>query len=115
MSSIGWCSMGSRFVLDHAFAADVHSIELSRMASRPWADEDRAFLEMLADRRDWIEVAMDRFTDRSPAAVRCMMQKVRTDLGMTDQRTVDGCWIADAINASGRLLAALQSSELRPT
>jgi hypothetical protein len=107
--------MGSRFVLDHASAADVHSTGLSRMASRPWADEDRAFLETLADRRDWIEVAMDRFTDRSPAAVRCMMQKVRTDLGMTDQRTVDGCWIADAINASGRLLAALQSSELRPT
>lgn len=84
------------------------------MASRPWDDEDREFLEELADRRDWIGIAMKRFTDRSEAGVRCMMQKVRAELGMGDKRTVDAPWMADAINGTRRLYERLVETGLRP-
>ena len=84
------------------------------MASRPWTDADREFLKGLADRRDWIDDAMRRFTDRSEAAVRCMMQKVRADLGATEQRFVESAWMADAHNASAMLLHRLMETGLRP-
>lgn len=84
------------------------------MASRPWSDADRDYLKGLAGRRDWIGEAMSRFTDRSEAAVRCMMQKVRADLGTTEQRFVESAWMADAYNASAMLLHRLKETGLRP-
>jgi hypothetical protein len=84
------------------------------MASRPWADEDRAFLETLAGRRDWIGIAMERFTDRTEAAVRCMMQKVREEQGSTERRFMESAWMADAVNGTRMLGERLNSLGLRP-
>jgi hypothetical protein len=75
------------------------------VASRPWKDADRAFLETLADRRDWIEVALKRFPTRTEAAIRCMMQKVRIERGM-NERDQPNAWMADVRAASQMLLEA---------
>jgi hypothetical protein len=83
------------------------------MASRPWTDADRAFLKRLSVRRDWIEDAMNRFPDRSEAAVRCMMQKVRTDLGVNEPDSPTA-WMADAKRASRELERRLIETGLRP-
>lgn len=84
------------------------------MASAPWTDEEREFLEGLADRRDWICEAVVRFPDRSEPAIRCMMQRIRCDRGMGDTRFVDGPWMIDAMNGTKRLFEALQRTGLRP-
>lgn len=84
------------------------------MASRPWTDSDVAFLKTLADRRDWITKAVAKFPDRTEAAVRCMMQKVRQDIGSTDSRFCDNAWMASAAHASKQLLIALETTGLRP-
>lgn len=84
------------------------------MASPPWTDADRAFLKRLSVRRDWIEEAMNRFPDRSEAAVRCMMQKVREDMGVTESRFMENAWMADAHNGTAMLLDRLMQTGLRP-
>lgn len=83
------------------------------MASSPWTHEDRAFLETLADRRDWIAEALRRFPHRTEPAIRCMMQKVRAELGTAEQDQPNA-WMADAVNGSRRLLEALCQAGLRP-
>jgi hypothetical protein len=72
-----------------------------------------AFLETLADRRDWLTDAMRRLPDRSEAAVRCMMQKVRTDLGVNEPDSPTA-WMADAKRASRELERRLIETGLRP-
>lgn len=84
------------------------------MASAPWTEQDRVFLEDLAGRRNWIATAKERFPDRSEPAIRCMMQRIRCDLGMSDGRFVDGPWMIDAVNGTTRLFEALQRTGLRP-
>jgi hypothetical protein len=85
------------------------------MASRPpWTEGDKAFLETLADRRDWIAIALKRFPHRTEAAIRCMMQKVRGELGLCDGRFFENAWMADAAMGSARLLAALHETGQRP-
>lgn len=84
------------------------------MASVSWSAEDRAYLETLIDRRDWIGDAVQRFPNRSEAAVRCMMQKIRAEAGYNDKRFVDMAWMSDAVNGSRRLLERLNACGLRP-
>lgn len=84
------------------------------MASRAWTAEDRKFLERLSDRRDWIVEAVKRFPDRSEAAIRCMMQKVRCEQGATEQRFFENAWMVDAVNGSRALLAAIERVGVRP-
>ena len=76
------------------------------MASRAWRQDDREFLKRIADRRDWITEAVARFPDRSEAAIRCMMQKVRIELGTTEGRFLENAWMADGVNGSRELLRA---------
>jgi hypothetical protein len=77
-----------------------------RMASRSWHTEDREFLKSVSDRRDWSAEAVARFPDRSEAAIRCMMQKVRIELGTVEGRFMENAWMADAVNGSRALLTA---------
>jgi hypothetical protein len=84
------------------------------MASRPWDDSDVAFLKTLAERRDWFDEAKPRFGDRTDAAVRCMMQKVRQELGLAEGRFMENAWMADAANGTRRLFDALMLTGLRP-
>jgi hypothetical protein len=74
-----------------------------------WSPRDRAYLETLAERRDWIEEAQAKFPNRTVAAIRCMMQKVRAELGLTQPRYVDG-----ATQRQDRLMDALTVSGQRP-
>jgi hypothetical protein len=57
---------------------------------------------------------MARFPDRSEAAVRCMMQKVREDMGVTESRFMENAWMADAHNGTAMLLDRLMQTGLRP-
>ena len=84
------------------------------MASAPWTDGDRAFLETLAPRRDWIDTALKRFPNRTEAAIRCMMHKVRAELGTTDTRLIENAWMANAVNGSAQLLDAIRRAGVRP-
>lgn len=84
------------------------------MASLPWSAEEMAALEAFAERRDWIAEATQLLPHRTRAGLRCMMQKIRADLGMSDGRAVDFCWMADAVEGSKRLLDALDRTGLRP-
>lgn len=76
------------------------------MASRAWREEDREFLRRVADRRDWIAAAVKRFPDRSEAAIRCMMQKVRIELGTNNEQGPGNAWLSDAARGSRELLRA---------
>jgi hypothetical protein len=76
------------------------------MASKSWRKDDREYLKSVADRRDWIAEAVARFPDRSEAAIRCMMQKVRIELGSTERRFYENAWMADAVNGTRALLYA---------
>jgi hypothetical protein len=71
-----------------------------------WREDDREFLKSVADRRDWIASAVKRFPHRSEAAIRCMMQKVRIELGTTEGRFMENAWMADAVNGTRALLTA---------
>jgi hypothetical protein len=82
------------------------------MASRPWSEDEVAVLEHHADERDWLDKAIAKLPDRSPKALRSRMQKVRLELGPTHDRYVDRAWMAEAANASQRLLAAIQRAGL---
>jgi hypothetical protein len=84
------------------------------VASTPWRTEDREFLKGVAGRRDWITVAIERFPDRSEAAIRCMMQKVRIDLGLSGEHGPGNAWITDARNGSRDLLRAQLSTGAFP-
>jgi len=84
------------------------------MASAPWSEGERDLLRDLANRRDWIGDAMRMFPERTAAALRCMMQKVRADEGMGDTRFFENAWMADAINGSAKLLERLKETGLRP-
>jgi hypothetical protein len=84
------------------------------MASRPWSDDELAVLEDYAEDRAWLEKALGELPGRSVAAARSMMQKVRSRLGMSDQRFVDGPWMVDAALASQRLLQAMIDAGVRP-
>jgi hypothetical protein len=85
------------------------------MANRAWLKEDRAFLDSVADRRDWIAEAVARFPHRSEAAIRCMMQKVRLENGSSEQRFVENEWMARAANGSRNLLVAQLMSGAFPS
>jgi post-segregation antitoxin (ccd killing protein) len=75
-----------------------------------WAARDREFLKTLAHRRDWLPDAQAEFPHRTVPALQCMMQKVRAELGMSDQRTVDRVMVPD----SGRMVAAIQLAGVHP-
>jgi hypothetical protein len=84
------------------------------MASRAWSEQELEALSQNRDRRDWFIAVSGKFVDRSPAALRSMMQKIRADAGMSDQRCVDSAWMADAINGTRRLLVAIEQAGVYP-
>lgn len=81
------------------------------MARLTWTADERAILETLAGHRHWINEAMEQLPHRSEASVRCMMQTIRAETGVTH---ADAPWMAAAVDASRELLAALQRTGLRP-
>lgn len=83
------------------------------MASQPWSEEDIAFLETLATRRYWIKLALERLPHRTEPAIRCMMQKIRADLGIGGTQFLNA-WMIDAMDGTRQLLAALNRTGLRP-
>lgn len=81
------------------------------MARHPWTADERAILESLAAHRCWISEARARMPHRSEPSIRCMMQTIRAETGVTH---ADAPWMAAAVDASRELLAALQRTGLRP-
>jgi hypothetical protein len=56
------------------------------MASRVWTNDDLQVLEQHAGSEDWLEAVMDRFPDRSLAAIKTRISKLRSELGIKGRR-----------------------------
>jgi hypothetical protein len=56
------------------------------MASRPWTAADLAVLERHADNDDWLEIVSVCFPDRSTAAIKTRISKLRSELGIKGKR-----------------------------
>lgn len=96
--------------LTEAEAAAVAEATAYLTGTGHWSQADRDCLKALANRRDWIDSAVERLPNRTVAALRCMMQKVREEMGLTQPRFAER-----ASGADGRLLEALQLTGERPT
>jgi hypothetical protein len=56
------------------------------MASRVWTDDDLQVLEQYAENDDWLEAVTGCFPDRSAAAIKTRISKLRSELGIKGRR-----------------------------
>jgi hypothetical protein len=88
------------------------------MASRAYSDADLTVLEQHVHNDDWYAAVAEVFPDRSEAALKTKMSKIRSMLGVKGKRGApekdQDKMNAEAVVASQRLLAAIQEAGVYP-
>lgn len=75
------------------------------MASRVWSPDDLQVLEQHAHNDDWLDAVTGRFPDRSLAAIKTRISKLRSELGIKGRR---GAREEDQDRANAKAVVATQ-------